>query len=95
VFTVNVDVAVPFAAGVTDVKLNPQVTEAFTGTVAQVNPTAELKLLTEVTVIVEVVLLPAIVVAVAGDALKLKSFTVNAYVAVRFCPFPFPVTVTV
>jgi hypothetical protein len=84
VFTVNVDVAVPFAAGVTDVKLNPQVTEAFTGTVAQVNPTAELKLFNENMVMVEVVLFPAIVVADTGVALKLKSLTVNAYVAVRF-----------
>jgi hypothetical protein len=75
---VNVEVTVPFAAGVTDVKLNPQVTVEFTGAIEQVNPTAELKPFKDVTVIVDAVLFPAIVVAKAGEALKLKSFTVNA-----------------
>jgi len=84
VATVNVDVAVPFAAGVTDVKLNPQVTVAFTGAIAQVKATAELKLFSDVTVIVEAVEFPIVVVAAAGDADKLKSYTVNAYVVVRF-----------
>jgi hypothetical protein len=79
-----VEVAVPFAAGVTEVKLNPQVTEAFTGTVAQVSATEALNPLMDVTVIVDVVELPATVVAVVGDALKPKSFTVSANVAVRF-----------
>jgi hypothetical protein len=83
------------AAGVTDAGANEQVTVAFTGAIAQVNATAELKLFNEVTVIVEVVLLPAAVVADAGEAVKLKSFTVNAYAAVRFCPPEAPVTVTV
>jgi hypothetical protein len=78
VATVNVEVAVPFAAGVTDVKLNPQVTVAFTGAIAQVKATAELKLFKDVTVIVEVVEFPIVVVADAGEALKLKSYTVNA-----------------
>ena len=74
---VNVEFAVPFAAGVTEVKLNPQVTVALAGAVAQVSPTAELKLLNEVTVIVDVVPIPAIVVAETGAALKLKLLTVN------------------
>lgn len=58
-------------------KLNPQVTVEFTGRIAQVNATAELKLFWEVTVMVEEVLFPAIVVADAGVELRLKSFTVN------------------
>jgi len=83
------------AAGVTEVKLNPQVTVEFTGAIAQVRVTAELKLFNEVTVIVVVDEFPIVVVAEAGEADKLKSFTVNAYVVVRFCVFAFPVTVTV
>jgi hypothetical protein len=82
--TVKVDVAVPLAAGVTDVKLNPQVTEAFTGTDAQVNATAELKLFNEVTVIVEVAEFPAITAADTGDAVRLKSFTVKTKIVVLF-----------
>ena len=78
VVTVRVEVAVPFAAGVTDVKLNPQVTVELTGAIAHINPTAELKLFDDVTVMVEVVLLPATVVADTGAALTLKLFTVNA-----------------
>ena len=66
------------AAGVTEAGANPQVTVAFTGAIAQLNATAELKLFNEVTVMVEVVLFPAAVVADTGDAVKLKSFTVNA-----------------
>lgn len=48
-----------------------------TGVIAQVNDTAELKPLTEETVIVAVVPFPAAVVAEAGEELKLKSDTVN------------------
>jgi hypothetical protein len=66
------------AAGVTEAGAKEQVTVAFTGAIAQVKATAELKLLSEVTVMVEVVLFPAAVVADTGDAVKLKSFTVNA-----------------
>jgi hypothetical protein len=73
VATVKTDVIVPLAAGVTDAGARPQVTVAFTGTIAQVNPTAELKLLSDVTVIVDVVEFPAAVVAEAGEALRLKS----------------------
>jgi hypothetical protein len=50
-----------------------QVTVALTGEIPQVNPTAELKLLSEVTVIVAVVEFPIVVVAEAGEALMLKS----------------------
>ena len=82
--TVRVEVAVPLPTGVTDAGARLQVTVALTGAIVQVNATAELKLLREVTVIVEVVLFPATVVAETGDALKLKSFTVRVYVAVRF-----------
>ena len=66
------------AAGVTDAGDREQVTVAFTGVIAQVKATAELKLFNDVTVIVEVVEFPAAVVAEAGEADKLKSFTVNA-----------------
>ena len=66
------------AAGVTDAGAKLQVTVEFTGAIVQVNATAELKLLREVTVIVEVVLFPAAVVAEAGEAVKLKLLTVNA-----------------
>jgi hypothetical protein len=83
VFTVNVDVIVPLAAGVTETGERAQVTVEFTGAIAQVNPTAELNPPKDATVIVDVVLLPAAVVADTGEALKLKSFTVNAYAAVR------------
>ena len=76
--TVKVDVADPFAAGVTEVKLNPQVTVELTGELAQVSVTAELKLFTEVTVIVELVEFPIVVVAETGDAVTLKLFTVKA-----------------
>lgn len=80
--TVRIEVAVPLATGVTDTKLNPQVTVALTGATAQDKLTAELKLLRDVTVIVEVVIFPATVVADTGRALKLKSLTVNTKVAV-------------
>ena len=66
----------PLAAGVTDVKLKEQVAVGVAGEMAQVNPTPELKLFIEVTVIVEVVEFPIVVVANAGAALKLKSFKV-------------------
>ena len=75
--TVKVEVAVPLAAGVTEVKLNPQVTVAVTGATAQVKVTAALKAFNEVTVIVEVVEFPIVVVAEAGEADNPKSFIVN------------------
>lgn len=78
VVTVRVDVAVPLAAGVTEVKLKPQVIVALTGEIPQVNPTAELKLFNEVTVIVEVAPFPATIFTETGDALKLKLLTVTA-----------------
>jgi hypothetical protein len=83
------------AAGVTDAGAKLQVTVAFTGAIAQVNATAELKLFNDVTVIVVVVLFPAAVVAETGNALKAKSFTETVKVVVRFCPAEDPVTVTV
>jgi hypothetical protein len=70
--------AVPFAAGVSDEAVSPQVTVGFTGVMAQVNPTAKLNPPNDVTVIVEVVVFPAAVVAEAGEADKLKSFNVKA-----------------
>ena len=73
VFTVNVEVIVPFAAGVTEAGEREQVTVAFTGAIAQVRPTAALKLFTDVTVIVELVEFPIVVVAEAGVAVMLKS----------------------
>ena len=70
---VNVALAVPLAAGVTDAGARLQVTVAFTGAIAQVSPTAELKLFNDVTVIVDIAIFPAVIVAVAGEELKLKS----------------------
>jgi hypothetical protein len=67
------EVIVPFAAGVTDAGVSVQVTEAFTGAIAQVNPTAALKLFTDVTVMVELVEFPTVVVTATGVALRLKS----------------------
>ena len=87
VFTVRVEAAVPLAAGVTDIGAKLQDTVALTGAIAQLNPTAALKLFTDVTVIVELVLFPALVVAETGAELKLKSGvapTVRANVVVRF-----------
>jgi hypothetical protein len=72
-----VEVAVPFAAGVTDAGEREQTTVAFTGAIAQESATAELKPFKDVTVTVDVPGFPDITVAVAGEALTLKSFTVN------------------
>ena len=71
VATVRVERALPFAAGVTDAGDKLQVTAALTGTIEQERVTAELKLFADKTEIVEVVELPAMVVAEAGDALRL------------------------
>ena len=95
VFTVKIEIIVPLAGGVTDAGAKEQVTVAFTGAIAQVNPTAELKLLKEVTVIVEVPPFPAIVVAEVGEEPRLKSFTVNAKVVVWITDPDVPVTVAV
>jgi hypothetical protein len=73
VVTFNVEIALPFAAGVTDAGVREQLIVAETGTMAQVNATAELKLFTEVTVMVEAVVFPAVVVAEAGAAARVKS----------------------
>jgi hypothetical protein len=74
VFTVKVDPAVPLATGVTEAGARPQVTVALTGAIEQVNATAELNPLKDVTVTVEVVELPATVVAEIGEAAKMKLF---------------------
>ena len=79
VVTPRLEVIVPFAAGVTEAgdKLHDIV--ALVGEIVQVNPTAALKLFTDVTVIVELVVFPTVVVAEAGDAVKLKKFAETAY----------------
>lgn len=77
VATVSIDPAVPLATGVTEAGDKLQVTVAFTGAIAQVRPTAELKPLNEVTMILDVVELPATVVEEIGEALKLKSFKIR------------------
>jgi hypothetical protein len=66
---VKVEVIVPFAAGVTETGANVQLIVADTGAIAQVNPTAELNPFTDVTVIVDAVVFPAVVIAAAGAAL--------------------------
>lgn len=80
--TVNTDVAVPFAAGVTESGRIEQATVGVTGETEQVNPTEELNPFKEATVMVAVVEVPAVVVEEAGDAPRLKSLTlrVNAVV---------------
>lgn len=78
VTTVKVEVADPLAAGVTDAGDKLQVTVAFTGEIAQLKATVELKLFKDVTVIVAVVLFPAAVTAETGNAVMLKSLTVSA-----------------
>ena len=57
--TVNKEFTVPFAAGVTDAGDKLQVMVTFEGAIVQVSPTDKLKPLREVTVILEVVELPA------------------------------------
>lgn len=79
----RVEFAVPLATGVIEVKLNPQVTVAFTGAIEQVRPTAELNPFNEVTVMFEVVADPAIVAAEAGAELKLKLLMIKVYVVIR------------
>jgi hypothetical protein len=95
VLTVKVEAAVPLAAGVTEIKLNPQATVAFTGAIAQVNATEELNPFRDATVIVEVVEFPATVVADVGEAVRLKSYTARVYAAVWVNAPEVPVTVTV
>jgi hypothetical protein len=77
VFTVKVEVTLPFAAGVTDTGAKLQVTVAFTGATAQVNPTGKINPFNEVTVTVDAPEFPAIRVAETGEVLTPKSFTVN------------------
>ena len=71
--TVKVDETDPLAGGVTDASAKEQVTVALVGAIAQLNATDELNPLRDATVIVEVDEFPAIVVADAGEELKLKS----------------------
>ena len=68
VVTVKVEVMVPLAAGVTEAGAKLQVTVAEAGAIPQVNATAALKLFTDVTVIVEVVVFPMVVVTDTGKA---------------------------
>ena len=74
------ELPVPFATGVTDAGTNTQVTVAFTGAIEQVKAAAELKLLRDVTVTVELIESPATTVPAAGDALRLKLFTITVNV---------------
>ena len=69
VVTVKVEFTLPLAAGVTDAGAKEQVTVAVAGAIPQVKATAALKLFTDVTVIVDVVVFPTVVVADAGAAL--------------------------
>jgi hypothetical protein len=73
VVTVRVDVVDPPAGGVTAAGETPQVTVGVTGDTAQARVTAELKLLSELTVTVDDVLLPATVVTDTGATDRLKS----------------------
>lgn len=73
VVTVKAEILEPLAIGVTEDGTILQAIFAFKGAMAQLNATAELNPLNEVTVILDVPELPAITVAEAGLALKLKS----------------------
>jgi hypothetical protein len=95
VLTVKVEVAVPLAGGVTEVGERPQVTVAFTGAIAQVNPTAELKPYWDAAEMVEEVLFPTTVIAEAGEAEMVKPLTVSVSVAVWVKEPEVPVTVVV
>jgi hypothetical protein len=75
--TTKVEVVLLPAGGVTLAGETPQVTVGVTGEIEQLKVTSELKLFSEFTVTVEVVLFPAAVVADAGFMLRLKSLTVN------------------
>ena len=59
--------------GVTEAGARLQVTAAAAGEIPHVKATAALKLFTEVTVIVEVLVLPTVVVTEAGLAVRVKS----------------------
>jgi hypothetical protein len=72
-----VELPVPLATGVTDAGVSVQITVALTGAIAQVNPTAELKLFKEVTVTFEFIESPATTVPETGNALRLKSLTIK------------------
>ena len=88
--------AVPFAAGVSDDAESEQFTVLEEGEIEQVSPTAELKPLSDVTVIREVVVpLATGVVAEAGAAVMLKLLTLRTNgVEIRRAP-ELPLTVTV
>lgn len=77
VATVNVEVTLPLAAGVTDPGAKEQVTVAFTGAIVQDNATARLKPFNDVTVTVEVAEFPEMSVPDTGAVLTPKSFTVS------------------
>ena len=64
---------VPFASGVTEAGDMLQPTVAFTGAIVQLKAIAALKPFSEVTVTLDMPPFPAITVAAAGDAFKLKS----------------------
>ena len=66
VVTVKVEFTLPLAAGVTEAGAKEQVIVAVAGAIPQVKATAALKLLIDVTVIVDVVLFPAVVVVDTG-----------------------------
>ena len=61
------------ATGVTDVGAREHVMVGEAGVTEQDKATDALKLFTDVTEIVEAVVLPTVVVAEAGDAIKVKS----------------------
>jgi hypothetical protein len=95
---VRVEVALPFAGGVTGLVENAAVTPV--GRPLALNVVAELKLSTLVMVIVLVPLLPCFTVREAGDALMVKfgvavAVTVRASVVVATMLPEVPVTVTV
>ena len=75
--TVIVALAFPLATGVTDAGEKLQATVAVAGEMPQLKVTTELKLFSEVTLIVDVVESPAITIPETGEAPKLKSLTIR------------------
>ena len=66
VINVKVEATLPLAAGVTEAGAKLQVTVGVAGEMPQVKATAALKLFKDVTVIVEVVVFPTVVVTDTG-----------------------------
>ena len=94
----NVEVTLQLTAGVIDGGAILQETVGVTGEMAHVNPTGALKLFREVTVTVDAVEFPTVVVPETGRTDRLKSGGTDTLIETvedRVWPFPIPLTVAV